>query len=53
MLGLSLRLIDKSIADGSLVVKRIGRRILVPHTSVERFIQAPDREQTTMLGGRD
>jgi excisionase family DNA binding protein len=42
MLGLSVRLIDRAIADGTLSVKRVGGRILIPHSSVERFIQSAD-----------
>lgn len=42
MLGLSLRLIDRAISDGTLSVKRVGSRILIPHNSIERFIRAAD-----------
>jgi excisionase family DNA binding protein len=39
LLDLSLRVIDMAIADGTLAVKRVGRRVLVPRSSLERFAQ--------------
>lgn len=42
MLGVSLRLIDRMIADGALAVKHIGRRVLIPLASLDRFSHAAD-----------
>jgi excisionase family DNA binding protein len=39
-LGLSLRAVDKLIADGDIQVKRYGRRVLVPTVEVERFLES-------------
>jgi excisionase family DNA binding protein len=39
LLGVSIRLIDQAIAAGTLEVRRIGRRVLIPHGAIERFIE--------------
>jgi excisionase family DNA binding protein len=36
-LRLSLRTVDNLIARGELRVRRVGRRVLIPCTEVERF----------------
>ncbi len=36
-LGLSLRTIETLIARKELLVRRVGRRVLVPRTELERF----------------
>jgi excisionase family DNA binding protein len=40
MLGVSLRTIDRLIADKQLIVRRIGRRVLTSHDTLLRFIKA-------------
>jgi len=35
--GLSLRFIDKLIADGTLRAKRVGTRVLVPRAELLKF----------------
>ena len=35
--GLSLRFVDLLIADGTLLVKRVGARVLVPRAELLRF----------------
>ncbi len=38
-LSLSLRTLDSLIAGGKLMVRRIGRRVLIEPTELERFAQ--------------
>jgi excisionase family DNA binding protein len=46
VLSLSLRTIDNLIAADELATCRVGRRVLIPRTELERFIQRdhPTRE---------
>jgi excisionase family DNA binding protein len=37
-LGVSQRTVERRIADGSLRVVRLGRRVLVPQTEVDRLL---------------
>ena len=36
-LRLSLRTVDKLLADGQIAVRRVGRRVLIPRAEIERF----------------
>jgi excisionase family DNA binding protein len=36
-LGVSLRTIDNLIAGKELIIRRVGRRVLVPMTEIQRF----------------
>ncbi|PYV53299.1 MAG: hypothetical protein DMG98_21380 [Acidobacteria bacterium] len=40
--GLSLRFIDKLIADGTLRVKRVGARVLIPRQELLRFAEVTE-----------
>jgi excisionase family DNA binding protein len=40
MLGVSLRTIERLIALKELHVRRLGRRVLVPRTSLENFLRS-------------
>jgi excisionase family DNA binding protein len=40
MLGVSVRTVDRLIALKELRVRRLGRRVLVPRTSLEMLIRA-------------
>jgi len=40
LLSLSLRTLDHLIAEHQLIVRRVGRRVLVPHGSLEKFVRA-------------
>lgn len=37
VLSISPRMLDYAIAQGRLKVRRIGKRVLVPRTEIERF----------------
>jgi excisionase family DNA binding protein len=39
MLNVSLRTIDNLIAFKELVVRRIGRRVLIPHNAILSFVR--------------
>lgn len=39
LLGVSLRTIDRLIALKELPVRRLGRRVLIPRTSLESFLR--------------
>jgi excisionase family DNA binding protein len=39
LLSVSIRTIDHKVASKELRAKRIGRRILIPRTELERFIR--------------
>jgi len=43
MLGVSLRTIDRLIALKELQVRRLGRRVLIPRTALERFLHEDHR----------
>lgn len=45
MLGVSLRTIDRLIALKELPVRRLGRRVLIPRTSLESFLRSDHRTQ--------
>lgn len=36
-LRLSLRTVDKLLAAGQILARRVGRRVLIPRTEIERF----------------
>ena len=36
-LRLSLRTVDKLLAAGEMSVRRVGRRVLIPRSEIERF----------------
>jgi len=40
LLGISLRLVDKAIANETLPVRRIGRRVLISQESLKSFLAA-------------
>ena len=40
--GLSLRTVANLIADGTLRVKRVGRRTLIPRAELLRFCEVPE-----------
>jgi excisionase family DNA binding protein len=40
VLRLSLRTFDKLLASGEIIPRRVGRRVLIPRTEVERFAKA-------------
>jgi excisionase family DNA binding protein len=46
-LGLGRRTIDELISSGKLRARRIGRRVLIPRTELERFA-SPQPEQTSL-----
>lgn len=46
MLGISLRTIDRLIALKELPVRRLGRRVLIPRTSLEHFFRNDHPTQT-------
>jgi excisionase family DNA binding protein len=37
VLRLSLRTVDKLLAAGQIVARRVGRRVLIPRAEIERF----------------
>ncbi len=39
-LGVSLRTIEAYVAAGTLKTRRIGRRVMIPATEVQRFARA-------------
>lgn len=45
LLNLSLRTIDNLIAFKELNVRRIGRRVLIPHTAILSFIRTDHKMQ--------
>jgi excisionase family DNA binding protein len=49
-IGVSVRLVDQAIADGTLIVKRIGRRVLISQTALDSFL-APEPEQSARHRG--
>jgi excisionase family DNA binding protein len=51
MLGVSLRLIDRAIADGELPVKRVGRRVLLSRTAIDNFLSAPNPKAESAESG--
>lgn len=38
LLGISLRTLDRLIAEKQITVRRIGRRVLITHSELSRFI---------------
>jgi len=46
LISVSVRTIDNLIAMKEITVRRIGRRVLVPHTSITAFLR---RDHDTML----
>jgi excisionase family DNA binding protein len=46
MLGVSLRTIERLIALKELPVRRLGRRVLIPRTSLENFLRSDHPTQT-------
>ena len=40
LLGLCLRTLDYVIARKEIIVRRVGRRVLLPRLAVERFVNA-------------
>jgi excisionase family DNA binding protein len=44
LLGVGLGRFDKSIRDGELLVRRVGRRVLIPRESLEAFSRADEAE---------
>jgi excisionase family DNA binding protein len=46
LLSVSLRTVDNLIAERQLVVRRIGRRVLIPRRSLEEFTR---RDHPTRL----
>ncbi|MCI0722928.1 MAG: helix-turn-helix domain-containing protein [Acidobacteria bacterium] len=49
-LGICLRTLDYMITRGQLVARRIGRRVLIPRSELERFAK---RDRTTKKVGDD
>ena len=47
MLGVSLRTIERLIALKELQVRRLGRRVLIPRTSLENFLRNDHPTQIT------
>jgi len=47
MLGVSLRTIERLIALKELQVRRLGRRVLIPRTSLENFLRSDHPTQIT------
>lgn len=47
MLGVSLRTIERLIALKELQVRRLGRRVLIPRTSLENFLRSDHPTQST------
>lgn len=47
MLGVSLRTVDRLIALKELQVRRLGRRVLIPRTSLVNLIRGDHPTQTT------
>ncbi len=47
MLGVSLRTIERLIALKELQVRRLGRRVLIPRTSLENFLRRDHPTQIT------
>lgn len=47
VLGVCLRTVDYLIARGELPVRRVGRRVLVPRSELEKFVR---RGKTTKKG---
>ena len=43
LLGISLRTVDNLIGRKELAVRRVGRRVLVPFTELERFTRRDHR----------
>ena len=39
-LRLSLRTVDKLLAAGEISARRVGRRVLIPRTEIERFVRS-------------
>jgi len=39
-LGICLRMLDYMIAQGEVAVRRVGRRVLIPRTELEKFASA-------------
>jgi excisionase family DNA binding protein len=56
VLNLSLRTIDNLIARGELMVRRVGRRVLIPTTELQKFAATSARRpahvaETSPVGG--
>jgi len=47
MLGVSLRTIERLIALKELQVRRLGRRVLIPRTSLDNFLRNDHPTQIT------
>ena len=51
LLSISLRTLDNLIAHKELTVRRVGRRVLVPATSITAFLKTdPQDERESGLG---
>ena len=52
-LGICLRMLDYMIAHGEVVVRRVGRRVLIPRTELERFASTREPKKVVSTDGTE
>jgi excisionase family DNA binding protein len=49
-LSISVRTLQRLISGGRMRAKRVGRRTLIPHTELEKFLKAGDVDVVAKAG---